>query len=326
MINNCLIYKNKSLKLKKKIFSLKKNHTLIKIKSCGICGSDIKILKGKNSRVKNGRIIGHEISGEICRVINKKIVITNKKILLGADIPNSEQKNFALGHEIDGGFQNYLQISNKLLKIIPHKITTKKIKFDEASMCEPLACVLNGFEKISYKNRGDIIIFGNGPMGNLIAKYGLYLGCKRILIVDNNLNRLKNGFKNRFTERTTIRKINKTRNFKKFKYGFLACNSSEAQNNILKYINTGGFVNLFAGVTYKATLPKINTNIIHYNEMSVVGSHGSKKKHIIKAASLIINKKINLKGIITHKYKLFDYKKAFLMAKNQKGIKIIINP
>lgn len=326
MINNYLIYKNKSLKLKTKKIFLKKNHILIKIKSCGICGSDLKILKGKNKRIKNGRIIGHEIAGEICKVFKKKIIITRKKILLGADIPKSDQKDFAIGHEIDGGFQNYLQISNTLLKILPHKITTKNINFDEASMCEPLACVLNGFEKINYDNYGDIIIFGNGPMGNLIAAYGLYLGCKRILIAENNLNRLKYGIKSKFIKRDTIKNINKIRGIKKFKYGFLACNSSEAQNDILNYITTGGVVNLFAGLTYKNILPKINTNIIHYNEISVVGSHGSKKKHIINAANLIIEKKINLKDIITNKYKLLDYKKAFIMATNQKGLKIIINP
>jgi L-iditol 2-dehydrogenase len=326
MINKYLIYKNKSLELKKKKIILKKKHILVKIKSCGICGSDVKILKGKNKRIKNGRVIGHEISGQICRIFNKKIIATKKKILFGADISNPDQKDYALGHEIDGGFQNYLQISNSLLKNLPHKITTKNIKFDEGSMCEPLACVLNGFEKIRYDNYSDIIIFGNGPMGNLIATYGLYLGSKRILIVDSNLSRLKCGIKNKFIQRASIEKINNIKDIIKFKYGFLACNSTEAQNNILKYINKGGFVNLFAGVTYKKDLPKINTNFIHYNEISMVGSHGSKKNHVIKAANLIINKKINLKGIITNKYKLHDYKKAFLMAANQRGLKIIINP
>ena len=91
-------------------------------------------------------------------------------------------------------------------------------------------------------------------------------------------------------------------------------------------MNIGGFVNFFAGITFNKILPRINTNIIHYNEISVVGSHGSKKKHIIKAADLIIEKKINFRGLITHKFKLHQYRKAFQIATREQGLKIIINP
>ena len=323
MINNFLTYSHNGLVFNSRKLIKKKNHTLIKIKSCGICGSDIKIIQGKNKRVKKGRIIGHEISGQICKFSNNEIKITDQKIFLGADIPNKNNNNFALGHEIDGGFQNYLLLKNSLLKTIPHKITKKKINFNLASLCEPLACVLNGFEKINYKNGGDILIYGNGPMGNLIAAVGLYFGCKRITIVDIKLQRIKYGIKNKFLRRVNPHKLKK---IKKFQYGFLACNSAEAQGDVLRFINPGGAINFFSGLSYGDIFPKIDTNLIHYNELSIVGSHGSKKKHIIKAANLIINKKINLKNIITHKFKLSDYKKAFKAAKNHKGLKIIINP
>jgi len=323
MINNFLAYDRNGLKFYTKRLVEKKNHTLIKIKSCGICGSDIKIIQGKNRRVKKGRIIGHEISGQICTFDRGKIKITNRKIFLGADIPNQKKKNFALGHEIDGGFQSYLHLKNSLLKIIPHKITKKKIDFNLASLCEPLACVLNGFEKINYEGKGDILIYGNGPVGNLIAAVGLYFGCKRIIIVDNKLKRTRYGIKNKFLKRLTVHKLKKLKNFK---YGFLACNSAEAQNDILKFIDHGGTINYFAGLSYGNNFPKINTNLIHYNELKIIGSHGSKKKHIIKAANLIISKKINLQNIITHVFRLSDFKKAFQTAKNQEGLKIIIKP
>ena len=39
---------------------------------------------------------------------------------------------------------------------------------------------------------------------------------------------------------------------------------------------------------------KINTNMIHYKQLKVVGSHGSERRHVIKAAKLLINNKINL--------------------------------
>lgn len=92
MNNNFLAYDCNDLKFYTKRLVEKKNHTLIKIKSCGICGSDIKIIQGKNKRVKKGRIIGHEISGQICTFYSGKIKTTNRKIFLGADIPNKKKK------------------------------------------------------------------------------------------------------------------------------------------------------------------------------------------------------------------------------------------
>jgi L-iditol 2-dehydrogenase len=326
MINTSLIYNNKSLKLVYSKVQPKKDDVVIKVKSCGICGSDMKILRGKNKRVKVGRVIGHEIAGQICHIVSKKIINTNQNIVLGADIPNQKKKDFALGHEIDGGFQKYLIINKKLLKKVPHVKTYKKINFNLASLCEPLACTLNGFEKINFKKSGDILIFGNGPMGNLIASVGLFFNSKRILIIDNNNKRMKLGIKSRYIKRLHIDKLKNQKNLINFKYGFIACNSAFAQNNILKYISHNGYVNYFSGVTYDKKFPLIDTNLIHYKELKIVGSHGSKKKHILKAANLIVNKKIKLNNIISNCFKLKSFLKAFDYAKKQKGLKIILNP
>ena len=102
--------------LKKIILSKDRSKIIINVKSCGICGSDINILKNGSKRVKNGTIMGHEIAGVIMKYKKNKLVDTKKKILLGADIPNKENKDFALGHELDGGFQKYLEISFKNFK------------------------------------------------------------------------------------------------------------------------------------------------------------------------------------------------------------------
>ena len=65
-------FKEKGLIIEDKVISnLSKNEMLVKVQSCGICGSDIKILRYGNSRVTSGRTMGHEISGEIVDVGDK---------------------------------------------------------------------------------------------------------------------------------------------------------------------------------------------------------------------------------------------------------------
>ena len=64
---------------------------LVKVKSCAVCGSDIRIFHYGNSRVNLPQIIGHEIAGEVvetgCNVTKFKV---RDRVAVGADIPCGE--------------------------------------------------------------------------------------------------------------------------------------------------------------------------------------------------------------------------------------------
>ena len=217
-----------------------------------------------------------------------------------------------------------------MLKKIPKFITKKKINFNTAALCEPLACCINGLKKMDFRANKKVLIFGAGTIGNLISSLCILKKSAEIILVDNNLNKLKVGLKNKRLKKINLKNLLKNKNyFNYFDYGFVACNSAKAQNQILNYMKNGGCVNLFSGIKNKINKSqevKINTNLIHYKELKVVGSHGSKKDDIIKAAKLIINKKINLGEIITHKYNLKNFSLAFKIANNGSGLKVVINP
>ena len=64
------------------------NSVLVKVKSCAICGSDIRIYHYGNNRVKLPQIIGHEIAGEVVetgRNITK--FKAGDRVAIGADVP-----------------------------------------------------------------------------------------------------------------------------------------------------------------------------------------------------------------------------------------------
>ena len=336
MNNFALQYKKKNtLKFEQqKIGQISKNEVLIKIHSCGICGSDLKILKKGSNRVKKNTVLGHEMSGEIIFAEPGKYFRRGQKIVLGADIPHKLNKDFAFGHEINGGFQKYLRVKSKLLRKAPHYLTKSKINYDTACLAEPLACCLNGLEKINFIPHKNVVIFGAGSIGNLIAKLCLYYKSNKIFLIDKNNFKLSNGVKAK-----NIFKLNFS-NYKKkisyilkkeenIDYCFVACDSADAQNEAINVISKNGSINFFSGLekkNQKDPFVKINTNLIHYKQLKIVGSHGSQKKHVVKAAKLIINGKIVLNDIITHIYSLKKIKKAFNIMKTGKNIKIIIKP
>jgi len=67
---------------------ISKGEILVQVKSCAICGSDIRIYHYGNPRVKFPQIIGHEIAGEIVEVgegiTNFKV---GNRVAIGADVP-----------------------------------------------------------------------------------------------------------------------------------------------------------------------------------------------------------------------------------------------
>jgi len=330
MNNIRILYTKGNLKLEKGIINLNSSKVLIKVKSCGICGSDLKIIKYGSPRVKDNTVLGHELSGTLLNPISLKPI---HNIILGADIPNKIDKDLAIGHEINGGFQKYLILSKKIFAKIPKFITSKKINFDHAALCEPIACCLNGFKQMSFKKNKNVIIFGAGPIGFILAKLAIYFKSKNVFIIDTNSSRLKFeiNYKNLFKlsykgYQKQIFKILKKK--EQIDYGFVACNSSDAQNEILSTVKKGGTINYFAGLRKEKKKIKVNldTNLIHYKQLKVVGSHGSTKKNIIDAAKLIVNKKINFSKIITNKYKIQDFKKAIKKFESGKSLKVIIKP
>lgn len=336
MINNFSLryIKRRKLDFFESKLNIGKNDVLIEVKSCGICGSDLKIYNGNNQRVKKNRVIGHEISGKIIHVPkNQETFKSNYNIVLGADIENKENKDLALGHEIDGGFQKYLKISYKLLKSTPHFLTKKKIDFDAAALAEPTACCLNGFEQINFKPNYDVVIFGAGAIGQIIAKLSIYFKSNHVYLIDKNQFKLKNGIKDKRLSKLNFNQLKK-KNFRKnkmnkIKFIFVACSSLSAQKQAIEFAGNNTSINFFAGLKkYKGLDPmlQVNTNKIHYKQLKIIGSHGSKFRHLKKAGDLIINKKIRINKIISHVFNIKNYKQAFQKLISGKFIKIIVKP
>jgi threonine dehydrogenase-like Zn-dependent dehydrogenase len=72
------------------------------------------------------------------------------------------------------------------------------------------------------------------------------------------------------------------------------------------------------------SLIKISPYQIYEDDLSLYGAFALKNT-FSAAIELLENKKIDLEGLISHEFKLTDFKKAFNLAKSGKALKIIIN-
>jgi L-iditol 2-dehydrogenase len=101
--------------------------------------------------------------------------------------------------------------------------------------------------------------------------------------------------------------------------------TTAAQETAVKVTGKRGFVNFFAGLKGQPDLV-LNSNLIHYNEMYVMGSHGSNLPDVEKAVGLLADRKIQAGKYISRTFPLNQIVNAFEYHESRKGLKVIVKP
>ncbi len=324
---------------------IEKGGMLVKIRSCAVCGSDIRIYHQGNPRVKPPQIIGHEIAGEIVeigeRIENFKV---GDRVALGADVPcgvckfcknglgNNCPINYAIGYQFPGGFAEYIHINETTVKYGPlHKIP-ENLSFDEASLAEPLACSLNGYELANLKVDDTVVIIGAGPIGLMLVELARNIGAGRIILSQRSKERLKIARKfsaDTFissSEENFVERVMEETKGEGADVVMVACANPSAQEEALEIVGHRGRVNFFGGLAPGSRKIKIDSNLIHYKECFVLGSHGSVPRHHKIALELLSRGAVKGKDFITHHFSLDKIKEAFKVAEGHQGLKVIVNP
>lgn len=312
---------------------------LVKVYAASICGSDLRIYRNGHDRVSSGAIIGHEICGIVEKVGSESSKFKIGDILaIGADVPcesckyckkgrpNNCETHIAIGHQVAGGFAEYIHLDAMTVKLGPVVKVSGKKDFALYALAEPLACCINGFYQLGDVSNLTVAIYGAGPIGIMLSCLARSFGANRVVFLDVNERRLRLVKRQGFADET-IKFDLTTRNFsEEFDIIFTACSSEAAQMDALHKIAKGGKINFFGGLPDAKKFLNINTNLIHYKEIIVTGSHGSTPKQHQLAVDLIDSGKIDLSPLLTKSFALKDYQNAYELAASGEALKVIFRP
>lgn len=311
----------------------------IRVISCAICGSDVRIYNHGNSRITLPHVIGHEVVGEIIEVSSGCNLNIGDICCFGADLPcddpnckycndgkfSSCDKNYAVGYQYDGGFAQTMIITEQCWKRGAFKIVPTQDKNEDYykySLIEPLACAAHGVTRMKVGFEDKVFVFGGGPIGLMIADIckNVYM-CKTVTILEINETRRKL-ISSLFPEFILIDDMSKVDS--EYDVIFTANSVAICHKYAIDIAAKDARINLFGGLGVKA-LCEIDTNKIHYKELVVTGTHGSGKKDFDLAFSMVQDKYIDLNRYITSVYDLKDINKAFESAKDLNNLKILIS-
>ncbi len=322
-----------------------RGEVLVRVVACAVCGTDLRIYRSGHRKVTPPHIIGHEVAG-VVEEVGEGVEEYRKgeRVLLVTEVGCNKcrwciegRKNLcpdmrAFGYYYPGGFAEYLKIPSEAVEqsnLIPF---SESLTFEEASLVEPLSCCVNGQDYLDIGIGEDVVIIGVGPIGLLHLKLARSKGAGRIILVDISSERLK--LAEKFSPDHIIdasqedprEKVKEITGGKGADVVIVACSSPQAQGEALGMVGVRGRVSFFGGLPRDKSRVTLDTNIIHYQEVSVFGAYSSSHQHYHRALRMVEEGRIQLKDIITHTYPLEGLKDAFKTLGEGKAIKAVIKP
>jgi len=336
-----LVYGPKDLRIEEvDIPAINDDEALIRVKTIGICPSDVRSYEGiyKRQLFQYGKdsygLSGHEWSGEVVKVGNSvknfspgdRVV---PEIILPCEICKFCRKGMtnlcANKKNIIRGYAEYTKAPSKLLFKIPSNVS-----FEAAAFAEPIAVCLHTNEIISPMPGDTILIIGGGPMGLIHLQISKISGASVILseMVERRLKMAE--------EIGADAVINPAREdlSKKVKeltggYGadavIIATGNKIAIESAFKAVSGAGTIVFFGG-TYPPVNVEIDPNIIHYGEIRVTGSYDHTPTHIERALKLLSEGLIKVEKLISNTFSLSQLKEAFELVKSADALKVNIKP
>jgi L-iditol 2-dehydrogenase len=102
--------------------------------------------------------------------------------------------------------------------------------------------------------------------------------------------------------------------------------SREAHESSIKLARKGGAVSLFASLPSGASKIVLDSRVLHYGELRVVGASDSRPEHVSKAVQLMAEGKIDTSAIITHRVSLANIHDGIALMKNKQSLKVLVYP
>lgn len=157
---------------------------LVKVKRCGICGTDIHASREGPFMAPANTIFGHEFSGEIVAIGDK---LAEGNFSLGdrvTSLPFIGDKTIGLG-DITGAYSEFVKVGHDLVVKLPDEIDDLN-----GALVEPLAVGLHSVKMAGSASEKNILIIGSGPIGLACAIWCRFFGARNIVISEMSPARL----------------------------------------------------------------------------------------------------------------------------------------
>ena len=309
----------------------KATEAVVKVEACGICGTDIHVMRGEFAPTRYPIVPGHEFSGEV--------------VAIGSDVSNLKvgdvvavDPSLYCGHcrQCRLGRFNLCENWNAIgvgsangacaeLVAVPaanaFRLPVDIPRFWGA-LVEPLSCAVHGLDQVDLQVAGSYLIYGAGTMGLLLAQLAKDSGASQVDIIDTNPKRHPLA-KKLAADRTAV-SADELDQPQGWDVVIDATGVVRAIEDGLRRVSRGGTFLMF-GVANADAMATFSPFRVYNDEIKIIGSMAV--LHSFERALTLLEKGvIDCEAMITNRFTLDEYSKAIETFLGGGGLKVQVGP
>lgn len=317
---------------------------LVKVHFCGICGGDV---RNYSNGLKGGvvdRVMGHEIAGEVMEAGAKAgLFKVGDRVALAPDVSCGEcwyckrgLVNLCLNHKMlgthyDGGFAQYLALPGEVLRRGFVEPIPEGMPYPHAAFAETASAVIACQKRIGVTLGTRMVIVGDGPVGCLHVEVARAMGAGQIIMVGMDKLELAKAFapdiliKNDDAAKTVQTVLNATGGIGA-DVVMLAVPTAKVQQQGVEMARKRGTVVIYGGVPKTAEESQLNSNTIHYNEITVTGAFSYGATGLSDALDAIHAGQVSPEKYIGATVPLSGLEEGIGMSRRGEALKVMVDP
>ena len=310
---------------------LRRGDILVRMKASGICGTDLEKIEGQLGR---GGILGHEVSGTIERVADGVVGYKpGDRVVAHHHVPcyqcsECSRGDFTLCNDfkksnIDPcGFAEYFRVPDYNVVRGAVIALPTNLSFEEGAMIEPTACCIRAIQRARVASSDNVLVVGLGPTGLTQIQILRHSTTGKIIGTDIVDARLKLGKKlgadeiiNPLTEDVTAHVEQLVKDG--VDLAVVSTGNEKALSQAFASTRKGGRILLFGAPAMGASY-QLNVSDLFSRQITLLSSYSCVEAELEKAINLVSENALDLKGLISDRFKLMDVERAMEFAKKSK--------
>ena len=288
---------------------------LIKVQVALTCGTDLKVYaRGYHARmIVPPALFGHELAGVIEEIgtgvkhfkKGQRVVALNSAPCGQCFYCSKHQENLCTDLLFNNGaYAEYIKIPKRIVDVNMLTIPPD-VSYEEAALVEPLACVLRGLHETGVQIGDTVTVIGGGPIGMMFMQVAKLIGCRVVAVVkrDSQVDAARKANCDEIIQITkvadAVEAVRAVTTEHRGSDVVIECvGRPEAWEWATEMVRKGGTVNFFGGPP-SGTKVSLDTNRLHYNEITLKATFHHTPEAVRRAFALITERKIKSEDYIT---------------------------
>src|SRR5574340_372930 len=286
---------------------------LVGVKVALTCGTDVKVFRrGYHARmIVPPAVFGHELAGDVVALgegvtnvaIGQRVVAANSAPCDECFFCRRGQQNLCEDLLFNNGaYAQYIRIPARIVEKNTYEIPDH-VSYQDAALVEPLACVLRGLEETGVRAGDTVTVIGLGPIGLMFVRLAKVFGA-RVIAIGRRRTQLERaeamGADELISTETAHKPVQTVRDLtggRGVDVALEAVGKPETWHWAVDMVRRGGTVNFFGGCPSESRV-SLDTNLLHYSEITCKASFHHTPFYIQKALDLVANGDITAEDFV----------------------------